>query len=172
MEKVKQLTLVLMVALGVVLTGCQNVSRGQWGAAAGTLTGAAAGAALGGEDDRLEGALIGAAVGGGTGYLIGSHLDKKHQRRIMQEYNAMMKLNTMEKVDKRIARVGDSVLGNKDNFASAQEKSKAISQLRKALDTAADESGNRDGKASSWERKQYMKKYGERPLIQRLQSGY
>ena len=157
-----------VILLALVVAGCQNMNRSGWGALGGAATGAAAGALIGGEEHRLEGALIGAAAGGGTGYLIGSQLDKRHQRKVMQEYNVLIQMDSREAVEERINKIADSVLGNSDGFAAANETSKAISELRNALDTAADEMGNRDGKTSSWERKEYLEKYRTRPLIQVL----
>jgi hypothetical protein len=46
------------------------------GAVIGGLGGAAAGAMIGGEDNRLLGALIGGAAGAGGGYLVGANWDK------------------------------------------------------------------------------------------------
>lgn len=56
--------------------GCESLpgSRGTQGAVIGGAAGAAAGAAIGGEN-RLMGALIGGALGAGGGYLIGAHTD-------------------------------------------------------------------------------------------------
>lgn len=60
------------------MTGCENApgTPGQQGAAIGGVGGAAAGAAIGGEQHRLLGALIGGAVGAGGGYLIGANKDR------------------------------------------------------------------------------------------------
>ena len=46
------------------------------GAVIGGVSGAAAGAPIGGDDNRLLGALIGGALGAGGGYLIGANKDK------------------------------------------------------------------------------------------------
>jgi hypothetical protein len=60
------------------MMGCQNLpgdERSQ-GAVIGGLGGAAAGALIGGRDNRLLGALIGGAAGAGGGYLIGANWDR------------------------------------------------------------------------------------------------
>src|SRR5687767_1460373 len=64
-------------ALLVAATGCENLpgdERAQ-GATIGGVSGAAVGAAVGGEN-RLLGALLGGAIGAGGGYLIGANWDK------------------------------------------------------------------------------------------------
>lgn len=64
----------------VTLTGvgCESLpgSEKEQGAVAGGVVGAAAGAAVAGEGNRLIGALIGGALGAGGGYLIGANWDK------------------------------------------------------------------------------------------------
>jgi hypothetical protein len=79
--KANRATAVLLgVSLGLspVMVGCENLpgTKGQQGAVIGGLGGAAAGAALGGKDNRLLGALLGGAVGAGGGYLVGANWDK------------------------------------------------------------------------------------------------
>lgn len=69
----KYLTL-LVAALGLSLSSCTNFdTRAQNDAATGALIGGAAGAALGGDDDRLGGAALGAALGGAAGYAVGAN---------------------------------------------------------------------------------------------------
>ncbi|HVV72652.1 MAG TPA: glycine zipper domain-containing protein [Verrucomicrobiae bacterium] len=71
-------------ALGLTATlvlsgsGCKNLpgTPGQQGAGIGGLSGAAVGAAVGGEHHRLVGALLGGALGAGGGYLIGANKDR------------------------------------------------------------------------------------------------
>src|SRR5687768_473850 len=60
------------------LTGCESLPGNdeQQGTAIGGLSGAAAGALIGGSDNRLIGTLIGGALGAGGGYLIGANKDK------------------------------------------------------------------------------------------------
>ena len=60
------------------LTGCESLPGNDesQGAVIGGVSGAAAGALLGGDDNRLLGALIGGALGAGGGYLIGANKDK------------------------------------------------------------------------------------------------
>lgn len=63
--------------------GCESLPGGEreQGAVIGGVTGAAAGALIGGDDNRLVGALLGGALGAGGGYLIGMQLDKDDEDR-------------------------------------------------------------------------------------------
>lgn len=73
-------TVVLAGSITVVpfLSGCESLPGNEetQGAVIGGVGGAAAGALIGGEDNRLLGALIGGAAGAGGGYLIGANWDK------------------------------------------------------------------------------------------------
>lgn len=68
--------------VGLLLVGCENLpgNSRQQGAAIGGVSGAAAGAAIGGSDHRLLGALLGGAIGAGGGYVIGAQADKVNNR--------------------------------------------------------------------------------------------
>jgi hypothetical protein len=70
-------TIGLAGALLVAATGCENLPGNEksQGATIGGVTGAAVGAAVGGEH-KLLGALLGGAIGAGGGYLIGANWDK------------------------------------------------------------------------------------------------
>jgi hypothetical protein len=67
-----------LLALLLNTTGCSNLpgSKQQQGAVIGGLGGAAAGAAIGGKDNRVLGALLGGALGAGGGYVVGANSDK------------------------------------------------------------------------------------------------
>ena len=71
-------TLLAASLVAAPMAGCEDLpgSDEQQGAVIGGLGGAAAGALIGGSDNRLLGALIGGAVGAGGGYLIGANKDK------------------------------------------------------------------------------------------------
>ena len=66
------------LACSPLMMGCESLPGDEktQGAVIGGLGGAAAGALIGGEDNRLLGALIGGAAGAGGGYLIGANWDK------------------------------------------------------------------------------------------------
>lgn len=70
--------MMLAAAAGLAITGCQNLpgTKENQGAVIGGLGGAAAGAAVGGEHNRLLGALLGGALGAGGGYVVGANSDK------------------------------------------------------------------------------------------------
>src|SRR5687768_1697532 len=60
------------------VAGCESLpgNEKQQGAVIGGVGGAAAGAAIGGEDNRLAGAVIGGLLGAGGGYLVGAKMEK------------------------------------------------------------------------------------------------
>lgn len=70
---------VLVGGLGV---GCDSLPGGKQtqGTVIGGAAGAAAGALIGGSDNRLLGALIGGAAGAGGGWLVGSQLEKADEK--------------------------------------------------------------------------------------------
>src|SRR4051794_2736592 len=71
------LWLIGLVAMGLNF-GCSNLpgTHQQQGAVLGGAGGAAAGAAIGGKDNRALGALIGGLLGAGGGYVIGANSDR------------------------------------------------------------------------------------------------
>jgi hypothetical protein len=109
------------------LTGCEDLPGDEktQGAVIGGLGGAVAGAALGGDDNRLLGALIGGALGAGGGYLIGSQLDKADDEDDAREANRKARDNpvTMEE-----ARRADTADVNKDGYVTLDE----VAALEKA----------------------------------------
>jgi hypothetical protein len=62
----------------LVLAGCESLpgEKKTQGAVIGGVAGAAAGAVLADEDDRLLGAVIGGAIGAGGGYIIGKEIEE------------------------------------------------------------------------------------------------
>ncbi|HYG22119.1 MAG TPA: hypothetical protein VEH04_04990 [Verrucomicrobiae bacterium] len=80
MKKPTTLSSLVLTGLTAVMlqTGCSNLpgDKGQQGAVIGGLGGAAAGAAVGGEDNRLLGAILGGALGAGGGYVVGANSDR------------------------------------------------------------------------------------------------
>ncbi|MBC8096044.1 MAG: glycine zipper 2TM domain-containing protein [Akkermansiaceae bacterium] len=67
-----------LVAVILNSTGCSSMpgNKQQQGAVIGGLGGAAAGAAIGGKDNRVLGALLGGALGAGGGYVVGANSDR------------------------------------------------------------------------------------------------
>lgn len=82
LQKHRRISLVLASSMAlspfVALTGCESLPGDEktQGAVIGGVGGAAAGALIGGKDNRLLGALIGGAAGAGGGYLVGANWDK------------------------------------------------------------------------------------------------
>jgi hypothetical protein len=79
MRFTKFTALVLTGAIGLSpLAGCESLpgDEREQGTVIGGVGGAAAGAAVAGEDHRLLGALIGGALGAGGGYVIGAKIDE------------------------------------------------------------------------------------------------
>jgi hypothetical protein len=70
------LSFIALVAL--LNSGCSNLpgSNKQQGAVIGGLGGAAAGAAIGGKENRALGAILGGALGAGGGYVVGANSDR------------------------------------------------------------------------------------------------
>ena len=83
MRFIKTTALVLSASIGLApLAGCESLPGGEkeQGAVIGGVGGAAAGAAIGGEDHRLGGAVIGGILGAGGGYLIGAKMEEKDKK--------------------------------------------------------------------------------------------
>ena len=119
---------VLMGSLALApLTGCEDLPGDEksQGAVIGGLGGAVAGAALGGEDNRLLGGLIGGALGAGGGYLIGSQLDKADDEDDAVEANRRARENPVTMEDARRANTADV---NNDGYVTLDE----VAALEKA----------------------------------------
>lgn len=106
------------------IVGCEDLPGGEQeqGAVIGGVGGAAAGAAVAGEDNRLVGALVGGLLGAGGGYLIGSEMekadadeeDREEARQAVQE--AQTDPATVEDV-----RQSDTADLNDDGFVTLDE---------------------------------------------------
>ena len=81
------LILCFALILPILTMGCESApgDEPEQGAVIGGLAGAAAGAAVAGDDDRLAGAIIGGVIGAGGGYIIGSEIDKDREEEARQE---------------------------------------------------------------------------------------
>ncbi len=77
MKRLQATLAALSIVISLPLASCESLpgSRTQQSTAIGATAGAAAGAAIAGQGNRIVGALIGAAVGGAGGYLIGAKTD-------------------------------------------------------------------------------------------------
>ncbi len=73
-----RLPLVVLLAVGLMMAGCANLSNTEKGAAAGAGAGAVIGGAIGKtQDNTAKGAIIGAVVGGTAGAIIGQQMDEQ-----------------------------------------------------------------------------------------------
>lgn len=73
---------IVMSTAAVSLTSCEGLpgdSKSQ-GTVIGGASGAAAGAIIAGEDNRLLGAIIGTVIGAGGGYVVGDELERQSER--------------------------------------------------------------------------------------------
>jgi hypothetical protein len=121
MLKQKTTTMLLISSLALApLAGCETIQDNPRtsGAAIGGVAGAAAGALIGGKDNRLLGALIGGALGAGGGYLIGSSLDKADDKDAATRANDRAQKNPVTADEARRARTADV---NKDGYVSLDE---------------------------------------------------
>ncbi len=101
------------------MSGCESLPGDEktQGAVIGGLGGAAAGAAIGGDDNRLTGALIGGALGAGGGWLIGQQVEKKN-RNEAEQVNERAQQNPVTVEQARNARTADI---NQDGFVTLDE---------------------------------------------------
>jgi hypothetical protein len=121
MLKRTMISSVLMGSLALApLTGCEDLPGDEksQGAVIGGIGGAVAGAALGGEDNRLLGALIGGALGAGGGYLIGSQIDKADDEDDAVEANRRARENPVTMEEARRANTADV---NNDGYVTLDE---------------------------------------------------
>ena len=103
------------------LAGCagpgESKGRRTGGAIIGGLAGVAAGALLGG-NSQIVGGLIGGALGAGGGYLIGTHMDKSHDRKAAREAARRAEEHPAKPEDVYESRTADL---NRDGFVTLDE---------------------------------------------------
>lgn len=113
----------LACAMAGVLVACESLpgTRTQQSTAAGAVAGAAVGAVVAGEGNRLAGALLGAAVGAAGGYLIGartSWFDDDDSSRAALDAVSDAKRDPATAEDARRASTADI---NEDGFVTLDE---------------------------------------------------
>lgn len=122
-----KLTLLLSVLLaaGLLISGCSNWSKAAKGGVIGAGGGAAAGAVIGKTlGNTAAGAIVGAAVGGTVGTIIGRNMDQK-AREMEEELEGV----TVQRVEEGIAVSFDS--GLLFDFDSSNLRSEARDNLQK-----------------------------------------
>ncbi|MEW6694355.1 putative lipoprotein YiaD [Tepidimonas thermarum] len=126
--------LAAVVAAGVALAGCANMSEEQKsGTARGAMIGAAAGAVLGAVTDGSKGAVRGAAIGAGAGalggYVWSSRMEQ--QKREMEQATAGTGVQVTQTADNRLKLEIPSDISFDVNRADIKP------QFRSVLDTFA-----------------------------------
>ena len=119
-------TTMLTAGLALVpMTGCEDLpgNREQQSTVIGGAAGAAAGALIGGEDNRLVGALIGGALGAGGGYLIGAKTDwfEDDNEDASEEARQAVDEATADPATAAQARAADTADINDDGFVTLDE---------------------------------------------------
>jgi len=76
--KIVKLSIIMLLGVTFIFSGCKSMNKTQKGAAVGTVAGGTMGAVIGKVSGNTAlGAIIGAAVGGATGAVIGHKMDKQ-----------------------------------------------------------------------------------------------
>lgn len=115
----------VLLAAGLLISGCSNWSKAAKGGVIGAGGGAAAGAVIGKTlGNTAAGAIVGAAVGGTVGTIIGRNMDQK-AREMEEEMEGV----TVQRVEEGIAVSFDS--GLLFDFDSANLRSEARENLQK-----------------------------------------
>jgi len=158
MKKMK-ISLIMIISVTLILSGCASWNKTQKGAVVGTAAGGAMGAVIGrASGNTALGAIIGAAVGGAAGAVIGRQMDKQAEE--------------IEKTvpDAKVERVGEGIIvefnsnvlfGFDQSNLSADSKTnldKLVTVLKHYPDTDIEVQGHTDSKGS----KEYNQSLSER----------
>ena len=107
------------------MIGCENLpgEPGTQGAVIGGAGGAAAGAAVAGEENRLIGALIGGVLGAGGGYLIGANSEDLmgDEEQAQQEAQQAVEEARTDPATVEEVRMSDTADLNNDGFVTMDE---------------------------------------------------
>lgn len=144
-----RVSLIMIVSMVMMISGCASWNKTQKGAVVGTATGGAMGAVIGrASGNTALGAIIGATVGGATGAIIGNQMDKQAEE-IMKTVP-----------DAKVERVGEgivvefssNVLFGFDESTLSAEARTSLDKLVKVLDAYPDTDieiqGHTDSKGS------------------------
>jgi outer membrane protein OmpA-like peptidoglycan-associated protein len=144
-----RMSLVLILSINLILSGCASWNKTQKGAVIGT----AAGGAMGGVIGRVSGntalgAIIGAAVGGTTGAIIGNKMDKQ-----AEEIKKTVPDAKVERIGEGIVvEFNSNVLFAFDKSDPSAEAKTSLDKLVKVLDsyseTNIEAQGHTDSKGS------------------------
>jgi len=147
--KTLKMSLIMIVSMVMILSGCASWNKTQKGAVVGTAAGGTMGAVIGrASGNTALGAIIGATVGGATGAVIGHQMDKQAEEI----------KNTVP--DAKVERVGEgivvefnsNVLFGFDESTLSDDAKTSLDKLVKVLDTYPDTDieiqGHTDSKGS------------------------
>jgi len=147
--KTLRVSLIMIVSMVMIISGCASWNKTQKGAVVGTAAGGAMGAVIGrASGNAALGAIIGATVGGATGAVIGNQMDKQAEEI----------KNTVP--DAKVERVGEGIVvefnsnvlfGFDESTLSADART-SLDKLVKVLDAYPDTDieiqGHTDSKGS------------------------
>ncbi len=147
--RTSRVSLIMIVSMVMMISGCASWNKTQKGAVVGTATGGAMGAVIGRVSGNTAlGAIIGATVGGATGAIIGNQMDKQAEE-IMKTVP-----------DAKVERVGEGIIvefnsnvlfGFDESTLSAEART-SLDKLIKVLDAYPDTDieiqGHTDSKGS------------------------
>lgn len=147
--KTLRMSLIMIVSIVMIISGCASWNKTQKGAVVGTAAGGTMGAVIGrASGNTALGAIIGATVGGATGAVIGRQMDKQAEEI----------KNTVP--DAKVERVGEGIVvefssnvlfGFDESTLSADAKT-SLDKLVKVLDsyneTDIEIQGHTDSKGS------------------------
>ncbi len=119
-----RVSLIMIVSMVMMISGCASWNKTQKGAVVGTATGGAMGAVIGrASGNTALGAIIGATVGGATGAIIGNQMDKQAEE-IMKTVP-----------DAKVERVGEGIVVEfSSNVLFGFDKSTLSAEARTSLD--------------------------------------
>src|SRR4030066_726509 len=147
--KTLRVSLIMIVSMVMIISGCASWNKTQKGAVVGTAAGGTMGAVIGrASGNTALGAIIGATVGGATGAIIGNQMDKQAEEI----------KNTVP--DAKVERVGEGIVVEfSSNVLFAFDKSdlsdaskvnldKLVTVLNSYPDTNIELQGHTDSKGS------------------------
>ena len=144
-----RMSLIMIVSMVMILSGCASWNKTQKGAVVGTTAGGAMGAVIGrASGNTALGAIIGATVGGATGAIIGNQMDKQ-----AEEIKKTVPDAKVERVGEGIVvEFNSNVLFGFDESTLSTDARASLDKLGKVLvaypDTDIEIQGHTDSKGS------------------------